>query len=807
MNDLKLAVRSLAARPGFFAVCVLTLALGVASVSAIFSVVNGTLLKPLPYPDAEQIVRINRTQGQWGGPISMQVLEDWRVGAEGLMTTVGAFTSRTVNLSGTDGDAERLAAYAVTASFWDVMRLGPAAGRYFNTDEDTANERVVVLGHGFWVRRYGADPGIVGRDIHLNGQPYRVVGVTPAAFRYPGGTQVYIPVGWDPTAMTRGSNFVFAVGRLTPDTDVAQLDAALATVNARLAAEFPEDHANLGARLTLLPELLNSGVRQPLLMMLGAAAMVLLIACANLANLLLARGAHRAHELSVRAALGAGRAQLMRVSLAEALVIAVSGGVIGVGLAALAVPALLSLAPDLIPSHGAPGVDLSAVVVSLTATVFTVMVFALWPALRSASVSGAEAMRDDGRTSAGSSKARARSILVAGEVALSLTLLVGAGLLIESMRQLSNVDTAVDARGVLTASFLVDGVPPIPGEPIFDGFNRHVERVAPQVNRIVERIAAIPGVEHVGITDALPLSGVNNTSSDVTLVGREVADGEPRPGATWRFVNPDFFRSLGIPLVAGRNLTDADFRVGEMPNAVLVNETFVRRYLADVDPVGQRMTFFDGTEKTIVGVVADTSGLGLDRDPLTEVYLHSGLTPFRQFYLSVKVAGDPAAYAESLRRAIAEVEPSVPVFEVRSMDEVIGGPIRIRSFNMTLMSVFSGVAMLLAALGLYGVIAYSVAQRRREIGIRLSLGAAPQRIHRLVLADGARLIGLGIAVGLLAAFALARVIASQLYGVTPTDPFVFGSVVVVLTVVGLVAVLVPARAASRIAPMEALRYE
>ncbi|MEX0900299.1 MAG: ABC transporter permease [Gammaproteobacteria bacterium] len=807
MNEMRLALRALAARPGFFVVCVLTLALGVASVSAIFSVVNGTLLKPLPYPDAHEIVRINRTQGQWGGPISMQALEDWLDGSEGLLETLGAFTSRTVNLSGADGDAERLAAYAVTASFWDVMQLGPATGRYFNAHEDNANERVVVLGYAFWARRYGADPGIVGRDIQLNGQSYRVVGVTPETFRYPGGTQVYIPVGRDPAAMTRGSNFLFAVGRIAPGADLAQLEAALATVNARLAAEFPESHANLGARLNLLPTLLNSGVRQPLLMMLGAAAMVLLIACANLANLLLARGSHRAHELAVRAALGAGRGQLMRVSLAEALVIAVTGGILGVGLAAVAVPGLLSLSPDIIPSHGAPGVDTLAVVVSLAATVITVMAFALWPALRSASVSGAEAMRDDGRTSAGASKARARSILVAGEVALSLTLLVGAGLLIESMRQLSNVDTGMHAGGVLTASFLVDGVPPVPGESIFEGFNRHVEHVAPQVDRIVTRVAAIPGVERVGVTDALPLSGVNNTSSNVTIVGREVADGQPGPGATWRFVNPDFAPSLGIALVAGRNLTDADFRVGGVPNSVLVNETFVRRYLADVDPVGQRMTFFDMSEKTIVGVVADTSGLGLDRDPLAEVYLHSGFTPFRQFYLSVKVAGEPTAYAESLRRAIAEVEPSVPVFEVRSMDALIGGPIRIRSFNMTLMSVFSGVAVLLAALGLYGVISYSVEQRRREIGIRLSLGAAPPRIRRLVLADGARLIFAGTVVGLVAAFALARVIASQLYGVTPTDPFVFGVVVLVLITVGLIAVIIPARTASRIAPMEALRYE
>jgi putative ABC transport system permease protein len=804
-HDLRLAVRALAARPGFFAVCVLTLALGVGSVSAIFSVVNGTLLKPLPYPDAEQIVRINRTQGQWGGPISAAVLEDWREGAAGQLTALGAFTSMTVNLTG-DGAAERLGAYRVTPGFWDVMGLQAGIGRYFNPDEDARGERVAVLGHAFWSRRFGADPGVVGRDILLNGETYTVIGVTPASFKYPGSTQVYLPTNIDIAAQNRGSNFLFAIGRLAPGADLAQLDATLATVNARLSDTYPEN-VGLGARLTPLPELLNSSVRQPLLIMMAASAMVLLIACANLANLLLVRGSQRGRELAVRAALGASRVQLVRISVAEALVIALAGGILGIALASAALPALLALAPAMMPSHGVPAVNLTAVAVSLAGTIVTVLVFALWPAWRAAAAAHAQILKEEGRGSSGVAKARARSVLVAAEVALSLALLVGAGLLIESMRQLGRVDAGVDPAGVLTAAFVVDGVPPVAGEGQLEAFMRHVERVAPQVDRIVARLALIPGVQSVGVTDALPLSGVNNISSNVTIVGREVPDGMPQPGATWRFVNPDFAQSLGIRMVRGRNLEAADFRIGEFPRAVLVNESFVRRYLDDVDPVGQRMTFFDGSEKTVVGVIGDTSGLGIDREPLAEVFLHSAYAPQREFYLAIKAVGDPMAYAEQVRRAVAEVEPAVPVFDVRTMDAVIGGPIHLRSFNMTLMSVFSGVALLLAALGLYGVVSYSVAQRRREIGIRLSLGADKGRIASMVVYQGLRMIAAGIVVGLVGAYALARVIASQLYGVTPGDPLVIGAVVLVLALVGLFATLLPARRAARTAPMEALRYE
>lgn len=805
LQEFRLAWRSLLRQPGFLAVAVLTLALGVGSVSAIYSVVDGVLLKPLPYPQAERIIRVSRVQGQWSGPVSGPVLQDWQAGTEGVFASLGAFTETTINLTG-DGDAERLAGYQVTPEFWDAMGLAPQLGRYFGSTEERADERVVVLSHGLWQRRFGGDPGVVGRDITLNGEGYRVVGVAPDAFRYPAATQVYLPTWLPSSQRPRGSNFLFVLGRLQPGATLEQAEAALAAVNARLDEEFPAENANLGARLTPLPELLNSRVRQPLLILLGASALVLLIACANLANLLLARGSRRQRELAVRAALGAGRAALVRGVMVEALLLALIGGTLGLALAVVAVPALLSLAPGIVPSHSTPGMSPAVVLVSLAAAVATVLLFALLPALRASDTAPGAALQEEARGSGGRNKARARSLLVAAEVALSLTLLIGAGLLIESLRQLGKVETGVNTEGVLTAAVVIDALTPHPGEEMLDLYRRHTLATAPKLDAIVERVAAIPGVEAVGISDALPLSGINNISSNIGIVGREVAEGDPQPRGNWRFVNPGFFDAVGMRVLRGRDLEQADQRPGEFPLSVLVNETFARQFLPGVDPIGERLTFGLGPDPVaIVGVVNDSLLFGLDQQAAPEIYLaHSNATQ-SQFHLAIKVRGEPMAHAEQLRIALRELDPNIPVFDIRSMDQVVAGTTQMRRFNMGLMSVFSGVALLLAVVGLYGVIAYSVAQRRHEIGIRMSLGAAPQRVLRMVMGQGMRLVGAGLALGLLGAFALGRVLSSQLYGVGTGSPAVIASVTAVLLAASLFACLVPAWRAARLDPAGSLR--
>lgn len=807
VSDIRLALRSLLRQPGFFAIALLTLALGVGSVSAIYSVIDGTLLKPLPYPQAEQIVRVSRQQGNWGGPVSSQVLQDWREGSADQLQALAGFAGATINLTGS-GEAERLAAYRVTPEFWQVMGLSAHSGRYFTAEEDAAGERVAVISHGLWQRRFGGDKAVVGRDIVLNGRAHRVIGIAPDSFRYPGDTQIYLPTFLGETKQGRGNNYLMVIGRLSPGATVEQLDASLGAVNERLAEEFPDNHAGLSARLMPLPVLLNSRVEQPLLILLGASALVLLIACANLANLLLVRGSQRQRELAVRAAMGAGRARLLRAVIAESLVIAVAGGIAGVALAAAAVPALLTLAPEIIPSHGAPSMNLTVVSISLLIAVATVLLFSLWPALRMASTQPGLAIQEEGRAGAGGQKkARARSALVSLEVALSLTLLVGAGLLIESLRQIGRIDAGVTTEGVLTAAVVIETAPTQPGEDVFAWYLRHTQVLAPVMDALLERVRAIPGVEAAGISDALPLSGLDNSSSDISIVGREVADGQPRPGANWRFVSPGLFEALGMRIVRGRDLKESDQRIGEFPSQVLINETFAQRYFDGIDPIGQQIVFLGDEHKQIVGVVNDTRLHGIEREPVAEVYMPHVNATQGQHYLALKVRGEPMAYAEQLRRAVREVSPNIPVFELRSMDQLAAGTTQMRRFNMSLMAVFSGVALLLAMLGLYGVIAYSVTQRRHEIGIRMSLGAAPGSVVRMVLGQGMRLVGVGLALGLLGAFALNQVIASQLYGVSPTDSGVIFSVLLLLAAAAALACAIPAARASRVPPMTALRND
>jgi predicted permease len=804
-QDLRYALRGLLATPGFFLVAVATLALGVGSVSAVYSVVQGTLLKPLPYPDAERIVRINREQSPYGGPVSPPVLADWRAGTATAFESMAAFAEATVNLSG-PGEAERIDAWRVTPEFWSVMDLPAQAGRYFGADEDAAGERVVVLGHALWQRRYGADPAIVGTDIVINNEAHRVLGVTPPAFRYPDANVAYLPTYLAAATPDRGSNYLSVVARLRPGIDLQQAGAALAQVNARLAAEYPDNNAGMGARLTPLPQLLVSAVRQPLLILLGAAALVLLIACANLANLLLTRGARRQGEMAVRTALGASRGRLLRAVLADAALIALVGGALGIAVAAAAVPVLLATAPDVLPGHSSPGVNLGVVGASLALALASVLAFALWPALQAASVQPAGALKEEGRSGAGGrARGRARSVLVVAEVALSLTLLVGAGLLIESLRQLGRTDAGVDTANVLTAAVIVPGKSDLFDPDFETAYRQHTQMIAGRLDAIVERLAAIPGVEHVGLSDALPLSGRDNISSNVELVGREAPEGGPAiGGANWRFVNPGFFQALGIPVTAGRGLDRTDQRPGEFPNQVLVNQAFARRYLDGSDPVGQQVAFLGGA-KTIVGVVGDVRMMGYDAQPVPEVFMAHGNAVLSEFHLALKVRGEPMAYAGQLREALRGIDPGMPVFQVRSLDELAADGAQMRRFNLRLMAVFSAAALLLAAIGLYGVIAGSVAERRHEFGIRLSLGASGRLLLGLVLRQGMVLVGIGMLAGIAGAWALGRALSSQLYGVGAADPAVIASVVLVLGAVALAACLVPAVRAARVDPVVALR--
>lgn len=807
VRDLRLAARNLFARPGFFIVAVITLALGIGSVSAIYSVVNGTLLSPLPYPDADRILRITRDQPPYGGPISRPLLGDWQAGTKDVFEAVAGFTGGVLTLTGS-GDAERLSTVRVSPEFWTVMDLAPQAGRYFGIEEETASTRVVVLSHALWTQRFGGDPGVVGRDIVLDGESYRVTGVVPASFRFPGIAQVFVPTYLPSSQLGRDHNSIHAIARLKDGVDADTAIAALHTLNLALQKTYPESNTNLTARTVPLPELLTGDVRQPLLVLSGAAALVLLIACANLANLLLVRGNQRQRELAVRSALGAGRRRLLRIVLAEALLIALVGGLLGIALAAVAVPLLLAGAPDLMPAHATPGVDLGVVGVGLLVSACTVLLFSLWPAWRSAGVAPAGALQDEGRSgTAGRGRSRTRSVLVIAEVALSLTLLVGAGLMIASLSRLGDVDDGVDLDPVLTAAIALPGGEPRPDEDFEAAYKRNTMEVGARLDALIERVQALPGVEAVGLTDALPLSGMDNASSNVVLVGREpVPDGQPQHGVQWRFTSPGYFPALGIKLVAGRLLEERDRNIGGYPTQVLVNETFVRKYLADVDPIGRQIQFL-GDAKTIVGVVGDVRQMGLESEPMPEAFMHTANSIHQQFYLVLKVRGEPGALAEPLRRTLKDLDASMPVFEVRTLAALGAERNAMRLFNLQLMTTFGLVALVLAAVGLYGTIAYSVAQRRHEFGIRLSLGASGAQLLSQVMKQGMALVAVGVVAGVLGALALGRVMASQLFGVGASDPGVLLAAVALLAVIALLACLVPALRASRVHPMTALRSQ
>ena len=804
-RDLRLAARNLFARPAFFVIAVLTLALGIGSVSAIYSVVNGTLLSPLPYPEASRIIRIARDQPPYGGPISRPLLHDWQDGTKDVFEAMAGFSTSVLTLTG-DGDAERLSTTRVSPEFWTAMGLPPQAGRYFGAEEEGDNTRVAVLSHALWTNRFGANPAVIDSDIVLDGENYRVVGVAPARFLYPGSVQIFVPTYLPSNQLGRDYNSIHVIARLKDGVDLATASAAMDTLNRGLQKTYPDSNTNLTAKMTPLPELLTGNVRQPLLVLSGAAALVLLIACANLANLLMVRGGQRQREFAVRAALGGGRSRLLRSVLAEALLIALVGGVLGVALAAVAVPALLAGAPNLMPSHATPDVDFNVVGVGLFVSAATVLLFSLWPAWRSVGVAPAGALQDEGRSgTAGRGRSHARAVLVVVEVALSLTLLVGAGLMIASLGRLGQVDDGVDLEPVLTAAIALPLGEQRADEDFEAAYKRRTFEVGARLDALVERVRALPGVEHVGITDALPLSGLDNASSHVTLVGRDpVPDGQPERGVQWHFANPDYFPALGISLQAGRFLVDGDRRPGGFPTEVVVNRTFVQKYLQGVDPVGQQIQFL-GDVKTIVGVVGDVRQMGLDSEPMPEAFMHVSNSIHQQFYLALKVRGEPVALAEPLRQTLKAFDASMPVFEVRPLATLGAERNAMRRFNLQLMTTFGAVALLLAAVGLYGAIAYSVAQRRHEFGIRLSLGASGRQLLAQVLRQGMAMVVLGVIVGVAGALALGRVLASQLFGVGASDPVVLVSAVALLVSIALAACLVPALRAARVHPMVALR--
>ena len=799
LQDIRYGIRSLARHPGFTVIALLTLALGIGANTAIFSVVNAVLIRPLPFADPEGIVWLWDTIRPGApAPTSLPEFLDWKE-QNGSFEYMAAFQGGNMFLDAGDG-TEDVPVGIVTPQMFSLFRVNPIIGRTF-TDEETlpGRFRVAVLGHSLWQTRFGSDPNVLGRTIQLSGRAYTIIGVMSAGFSFPERAMLWRPLPIDPTALDRGPHYLRVVGRLKAGVTRDQAQAEMSTLAARLSQQYPEKTAGHGVKLDSLTDVLVGDIGLSLFILLGAVGFVLLIACANVANLMLARIGGRQREIAVRTALGASRLRIVRQLLTESLMIAVAGGGAGLLLAIWAVSWLVSLGPETIPRVHEISVDARVAGFTLLVSAATGVLFGLAPALQISKPGLTDALKESGRTTAGLRKNRLRSALVVSEVSLSLVLLVGAGLLIRSFAKLNQIDPGFNADRVLTL-----GVSLLPNKYPTD------EQVATFYSQILERSATLPGVISAAAISDLPFSG-SNTSDYFTIEGRPPIAKESEPLTEYRVVTPRYFQSMGIPLLAGRDFSETDTK--QSPNVVVINDEFVRRHFGLENPLGHRLKL-QGQERDpllIVGVVGNVRHFGLDDQPTADAYVPFLQDPlslnYRSMTIVARTKSDPGAVAGSLRAELTSMDKSLPVYAVKPMTEYVGDSLARRRFNMVLLSAFGGVALVLAAVGIYGVISYSVIQRTHEMGIRMAIGAQRSDVLKLVVRQAMILALAGVVIGLLASWALTRLIKSLLFNVSVTDPLTFAVIAVLMILIALLACLIPARRATKVDPLVALRYE
>ena len=802
-SDIRYALRNIAKKPLFYSVVILTLALGIGANAAIFTVVNGVLLQPLPYPNPDRLMMVwthNPRQGFDKDVGTYPNFEDWRRASQSFERMSGYFGT-SVTLTGS-GDPAQIRGARVTHEFFETMGVAPLQGRAFTSAHGQAGgERVVILAHGLWTRRFGADVSIIGRPIVLNRVPYEVVGVMPASFKHPADAELWIPLApvgqFQELFGARGSYWLTIVGRLKPGVTRAAAQSEMDTIASRLEKEYPSN-AGIGIRLVTLHEELVGDVKRPLLILLGAVCFVLLIACANVANLLLTRAASRQRELAIRAALGADRGRLVRQLLTESVVLGLLGGAAGLMLAILSTDLLQTLAPAELPRLSDIAIDRQVLAFAAVASVFTSLLFGLVPAFHASRRDSGENLKEGGRTGTeGRRGGRVRAALAVGELAIALVLLVGAGLLIRSFIALSNEDPGFSTKGVLTLRLLLP--PAAYAEPA---------RISGFYDQLVERLGALPGVEAAAAGTSLLLSRLPESAS-ISIEGRPPlpanAQNIPVP---YDSVTPEYFSTLRIPLRKGRMITSADGPQSQP--VVMVNEAFVRRFFPGEDPLGRRVTFGDPSQpdtrwRTIVGVVADTKRAGFEREPWAETYFPMRQAPQSRAYVLLRTNGDPVTLIAAAQAAVWSIDRSQPIAGIRTVSELLAQRELNRRFTTLLLGVFASVALVLAIIGTYGVIAHATAQRTQEIGIRIALGADRRSIRRMVLAGGLRIAAAGLAIGIFGALALTQVLSGLLFGISARDPLTFVAVPSGLLVVALAACWIPARRAMQVEPVIALR--
>jgi putative ABC transport system permease protein len=798
LHDIRFAIRSFAKSPGFTAVAVLALALGIGANAALFSVINAVLLRPLPYRQPQQLVRVYETFLPSGfGSVSLPNFQDWRR-QNHVFEHLEAFSTGSMNLQG-DANPERIPSVVATAGLFDMLGAQPMLGRTFLPDEDQPGKpEVAVISERLWKRRFAGDPNLLGANITLDGKSTTVVGIMPASFEFPPGNPertLWLPMQLTPSPrFDRGSHFLAVLGRIKPGQGIESALADMKAIAARIAEQFPRQQKGRSITIRSLQDVLAGNIRPALLVLMGSVGFVLLIACANVANLLLARAASRKREVAVRAALGASRIRLIRQFLTESILLALAGGVVGAFLADLGVQALVALASRQIPRAAEVRLDGTVFLFLLGVCLLCGIIFGLMPAFQSTGRGVQEGLKEGGRSGGiGGHSEGYRNALVIAEFALALVLLIGAGLLLRSFVALNSVDSGLKAGGVLTVSVSV----PQGKYPSGSMWRRFYEPA-------LERIEALPGVRAAGIIRLLPLQNWG-TNGDFAIEGRPPAEPGQAPFAEYREISPRYFRAMGIPMVKGRDFSAQD-SANSLPVAI-INDALARKYFQGQNPVGQKIQWDSWT--TIVGVAGSIRQAGLDRDPLPELYFPAAQRPdaISGMTLAISSSVEPTSLTRPIESAIHSVDPSQPVFGVKTMERVVADSLSSQRLYVWLLGVFAAIALILASAGIYGVMSYLVTRRTQEFGVRMALGASTSDILRMVLRQSLMLIAVGVAIGLVGAFAVTRVLTNFLFGVKPTDLATFGAVSLVLIVVALIATYLPALRATKVDPMVALRYE
>jgi len=793
LRDTRYAIRQLARTPGFTVVAILTLALGIGASSAIFSVVNGVLLRPLAYPQPDELVRVHELLQKFGRfSVAPATFLDWRQ-QNTVFEHIAAFNATGATLVGSTG-AERLAGGLVSWDMFDLLKVTPALGRTFSADEAVpGKDTVIILSHRMWQQRFGGDTAILGRSVTLSGAPVTVIGVMPATFAFMPEAEFWRPLAFAANP-TRGGHFLAVIARLKPGVTVQQAGAEIKTISERLAVQYPEHSANESAEVIGLQENVVAGIRPALLTLLAAVTVVILIACANVANLLLVRASVRGKEIAIRTALGAGRRRLVLQMLSESIVLALAGGSLGLLLAYLAIAPIQTLSAGSIPRAADIAIDRSVLLFALGVSLATGILFGLAPAWQASRSTIGSVLKEGGRSSTASTGRWVRNGLLVAEVAMSIVLLVGAALLLRSFARVTSVDPGFRPEHVLSFRVALPAT----------SYPESSHRIA-FFARLLEGLEALPNVSAAGMTQSLPMRGDYVLS--FTIQGQPEPKPNEGPSANYRVASPNYFKALGIPLLHGRTFTVRD---GEKaPKVAVVDQKFVDRHFPDRDPIGQGIDIGNGTDGfyEIVGVVGSIRDASLEANPAPTMYIPFDQAPFSAMAVVARTAGDPTALAASVRQTIQGIDRTLPAFAMTPLATVVSESVAERRFSMLLLGLFAFIALFLAAVGLYGVVAYSVSQRTQEIGLRMAIGAQRSDVLRLVVGGGMRLAVAGVALGIACALALARLVATMLYEVTPFDPASYSITALVLLAVAALACYVPARRAMRVDPIVALRQE